>query len=181
MKNTKKGFIGAIGDDLPSLIPIFLGLVIFFSVFLSVFNDYNAKNNIYNLNQEAIEISMELKSDPVIVDHNHFIDKCERIKTTKQWTAFLVDLPLNTEDIESISIDDITDDYKEVVLHSKDSLNNEYYYICGFDINDQEIVYDKLNELEDLDRRVIIYLYPIILQRDTGYSTPARLYVLIWE
>jgi hypothetical protein len=177
----KKGFIGAIGDDLPSLIPIFLGLVIFFSVFLSVFNDYNAKNNIYNLNQEAIEISMELKSDPVIVDHNHFIDKCNKIKTSKKWTAFLVDLPLDTNDFNPISIEQITEDYKEVVLHSKDSSDDEHYYICGFDIGDQDIVYDRIEELEDLQRRVIIYLYPLILQRETGFSTPARLYVLIWE
>lgn len=175
MIRTKKGFIGAIGDDLPSLIPIFLGLVVFFAVFLGTFNDYNDKNKVYTLNQEAIEISMQLKSDPVIVDYQHFKDKCEKINTTKNWNAFLIDLPLDTEDYENISLQEIYNDYQSIVLSSsKNDPSNPDYFIC----NEDE---DNLEQLNDFSKNHINYLYPIILQRDNGFSTTARLYVLIWE
>ncbi len=175
MIKTKKGFIGAIGDDLPSLIPIFMGLVIFFAVFLGVFNSYNAKNKVYNINQEAIEISMQLKSDPVIVNYNHFLEKCGKIKTTKHWDAFLVDLPLDTEYYESISINDISDNgYENFVIKNIDEFNMDNYYICNID-------QDLLDELKDPNKRIINYLYPVTLQRDNGYTTPARLYILIWD
>jgi hypothetical protein len=168
-----KGFIGAIGDDLPSLIPIFLGLVVFFSVFLGVFNDYNAKNRTYTSNQEAIEISMQLKSDPVIVDYTHFNDKCNKIKTTKNWNAFLVDLPLNTDNFEQINLMDVIDNYQNSVITSNvEGIEN--YFIC----NEEQ---ENLDQLKDPSKNPIIYLYPIILQRDNGFSTTARLYVLIWE
>ena len=175
MIKTNKGFIGAIGDDLPSLIPIFLGLVVFFAVFLGTFNDYNAKNKTYTLNQEAIEISMQLKSDPVIVDYDHFREKCDKIKTTKNWNAFLVDLPLDTEYYENISLQEISDNHESIVLSSlKNNPTTPDYYIC----NDEE---ENLEQLKDLSKNHINYLYPIVLQRDNGFSTTARLYVLIWE
>lgn len=171
----KKGFIGAIGDDLPSLIPIFLGLVVFFSVFLSVFNDYNSKNNLFNLNQEAVEISMQLKSDPVIIDHNHFIEKCNLIRTPKNWNAILVDLPLNTNNFKGISLQDLKANYITTGVFSEQdpdnpSINN--YYICN---------QENLENLDLTSDKIISYLYPVTLQRQTGHTSPVRLYVLVWE
>ncbi len=175
MIKNKKGFIGAIGDDLPSLIPIFVGLVIFFAVFLNVFNDYNAKNKLFNLNQEAVEISMQLKSDPVIIDYDHFMEKCENIKTTKKWNAFLVDLPLDTEQFELISLEKITrskNSYEDFVFSEIDpNLNNYNYYMCN----------DNLDEIDIRSHKIINFLYPLTLQRQDGKTSPKRLYIIIWE
>ncbi len=171
----QKGFIGSIGDDLPSLIPIFLGLVVFFSVFLGVFNDYNAKNRVYTLNQEAVEISMQLKSDPVIVDYDHFIEKCNEINTPKNWNAFLVDLPQDTEDFKSITLEDIYNDYQNNVIKITDpTFDSENYFICNEDP-------ENLDQLKDTSKNIINFLYPVVLQNQDGYSTTARLYILIWE
>jgi len=171
----QKGFIGSIGDDLPSLIPIFLGLVVFFSVFLGVFNDYNAKNRVYTLNQEAVEISMQLKSDPVIVGYDHFMEKCNEINTPKNWNAFLVDLPQDTKYFKSITLEDIYNDYKNNVIKIEDTeFVTEYYFIC----NEDE---ENLNQLKDTSKNIINFLYPVVLQNQDGYSTTARLYILIWE
>jgi hypothetical protein len=168
----QKGFIGSIGDDLPSLIPIFLGLVVFFSVFLGVFNDYNQKNKVYTLNQEAVEISMQLKSDPVIVDYDHFMEKCNSIKSTKNWTAFLVGLPLDTDNYQAINIQGITENYQSDVIEHEDEYGNTEHYICN---------YENLDELEDTSKNIINFLYPVVLQKKNGFSTTARLYILIWE
>jgi len=171
----QKGFIGSIGDDLPSLIPIFLGLVVFFSVFLGVFNDYNAKNRVYTLNQEAVEISMQLKSDPVIVGYDHFMEKCNEINTTKNWNAFLVDLPQDTKYFKSITLEDIYKNYQDNVIKIEDTeFVTEYYFICNEDP-------ENLNQLKDTSKNIINFLYPVVLQNQDGYSTTARLYILIWE
>lgn len=170
----KKGFIGSIGDDLPSLIPIFLGLVVFFSVFLNVFNDYNTKNSLFNLNQEAIEISMQLKSDPVIIDYEHFIEKCNTINTTKNWNAFLINLPLNVENFEFINLDTIRTNHQGYVINEEnpDIAGFFNYFICDE---------DNLSEIDITSDKIISYLYPITLQRESGDTSPARLYILIWE
>ena len=168
----QKGFIGSIGDDLPSLIPIFLGLVVFFSVFLGVFNDYNQKNKIYTLNQEAVEISMQLKSDPVIVDYEHFMNKCNSVKSTKNWNAFLVDLPLDTDYYKAINIQGITENYENDVIEYEDDFGNIDHYICNI---------ENLEQLKDPSKNIINFLYPLVLQNKNGFSTTARLYILIWE
>ncbi len=172
MIESKKGFIGAIGDDLPSLTPIFIGLMIFFAVFLNVFNDYNTKNKMYGLNQEAIEISMQLKSDPVIISYDHFIKKCDKINSTKKWMAFLVDLPLNTEDYQYLTLDRFISDRSDYLLFTEDDTGHKNYFICNE---------NNLDYLKDKSIRKIDFLYPITVQRDSGVTTPARLYILIWE
>lgn len=177
MNRKNKGFIGAIGDDLPSLIPIFLGLVVFFAVFLGVFNDYNAKNKVFDLNQEAIEISMQLKSDPVITSYSHFQEKC-KITSKKKWVAFIVDLPLNPEEYQSISLQQLQDNRNSILLSSEDEDGNEDYFIC----HDEKYNADELlNQLKDPLINPINYMYPISLQRDQGYTALSRLYILIWE
>jgi len=175
MFKKNKGFIGAIGDDLPSLIPIFLGLVVFFAVFLGVFNDYNDKNKIYALNQEAIEISMQLKSDPVITSYSHFQERCNNIDSTKKWVAFLVDLPLDAEYYKTISMQDLYSNYE--------NFSHKYYFICADEKYNLEydLEEDILDDLKDYSRNIINYLYPISLQRDQGHTSLARLYILIWE
>jgi hypothetical protein len=172
MIESKKGFIGAIGDDLPSLIPIFIGLMIFFAVFLNVFNDYNAKNKMYGLNQEAIEISMQLKSDPVIISRDHFLEKCNKINSTKRWMAFLVDLPLDTISYQDLTLDGFISDHEDYVLKTIDDSGDLDHFICNENY---------LNDLNDKSIRKIDFLYPITVQRDSGVTTPARLYILIWE
>lgn len=59
----KKGFIGPIGDDLPSVIAIVLALSIFFSALLFSLNVYNQKIENLDLLKGAIEISRTLTVD----------------------------------------------------------------------------------------------------------------------
>ena len=45
----QKGFLGPIGDDLPSLIPIIFGLVIFFAVFNTGFQAFQNKSRDFDV------------------------------------------------------------------------------------------------------------------------------------
>ncbi len=169
-----KGFIGAIGDDLPSLIPIFLGLIIFFSVFLNTYNVYKDNTDLYSLQQEGISISMILKSEPLIPDYDEFERICSKINSTKRWTAFLVDLPMDIEEQKILPPDKDTI-FEEHILHYIDieqDINKEY--LCP---NSE----DNFNELNFTNQNTkLIYMYPITLQKEL-HAVPAKLYVIVWE
>ncbi len=178
MVKNKKGFIGAIGDDLPSLIPIFLGLIIFFAVFLSTYNTYKTNTGLYSLEQEAISISMILKSEPLIPDYNLFMKTCNKVSTTKKWNAFIVDLPLDTNQQEILSINDPDNLYgNQIKIFPEDPATNPpKRYICDDNL---ENLTNLLN-IKDATTKKITYLYPITLQ-DGKFAKPARLYVIVSE
>jgi len=177
-KIKEKGFIGAIGDDLPSLIPIFLGLIIFFSVFLSTYNTYKSNTSLYSLRQEAISISMTIKSEPLISDYNHFQKICNKVSTTKEWNAFITSLPINIElqNQNQIEINNITKLYNtQILTYIEDYQNPDpKRYICKDNLEKLENI---LNT-EDITKKKIVYLYPITLQQGE-YATPAKLYVIV--
>jgi len=174
MVKTKKGFIGAIGDDLPSLIPIFLGLIIFFAVFLSSYNTYKTNTGLYSLEQEAISISMILKSEPLISDYNIFMKTCNKVSTNKKWNAFIVDLPLDVNQQEVLNINNINQLYGQQIKIFIDDPQKKY--IC--DNNLENLTY--ILNINDSITKKITYLYPITLQ-DGKYAKPARLYVVVSE
>ena len=60
-----KGFIGPIGDDLPSLIAVMLALGLFFSGIVVALNTYNQKISSLNLLQGGVDMSRALLSTPV--------------------------------------------------------------------------------------------------------------------
>jgi hypothetical protein len=169
---SNKGFIGTIGDDLPSLIPIFIGLLVFFSVFLNTYNVYKNNTDIYSLQQEAISISITLKENSLIPNYESFNNTCKKINTNKNWSAFIVDLPLNVENITPLDPNNIN-----ILEYTENGYS--YPYICGTvtDPNDLPIVNSDITK--------IIYMYPITIQKqfsnNRSHAVPAKLYIMIWD
>ena len=75
----KRGFIGPIGDDLPSLIPLLLGLVIFFSTFTFAFNAFDARNADFKDDVAVLRISRTLQSNSYIHSFESFSGLCAQI------------------------------------------------------------------------------------------------------
>lgn len=170
MKN-KKGYIGAIGDDLPSLIPIFVGLTIFFAVFLSTYNVYRNNTDLYSLRNDAINISGIIKESPIISDQNQFVKTCQRVKTKYNWNAFLTPLDLNSQNYRGLTVSDL--DEEIILKHWAETGNNPRRLICNL---------EGLNDLKTALRtkNVTVYKYPITVQQQL-YVQPAWLYVLVWN
>jgi hypothetical protein len=80
---SSKGFIGAIGDDLPSLIPIVFALLLFFTVFSATLNNYETKNEEFNQKVKMISISREIKGDSLILSLDQFKGKCNDVRSEK--------------------------------------------------------------------------------------------------
>lgn len=163
----KKGFIGAIGDDLPSLIPIFLGLMIFFSVFLNTYNVYKDNTDLYSLKSEAIAVSAIMKEEPVILNVDSFKKSCDKVNTKYNWNAFLVDFDLNSDNYVSLNKNNL----EENILKEGDG-EEQIFYACDSS--------DITSFLTKTSSEVIIYEYPTTTQKDL-YIKPARLFVVVWD
>lgn len=174
-KKREKGFIGAIGDDLPSLIPIFIGLIIFFSVFLSTYNLYKDKTNLYSLEQEAVIISLTLKEEPIISSYEIFQHQCDLVNTNKNWTAFVTDLDLNSDNHKPIDTSDIKN---SIVAFIDEVSNDENIFICNNKFKDK--VLDTQDNFFQTQNRKIVYMFPITLQED-NFAKTKKLYVIVWE
>lgn len=170
MKNIK-GYIGAIGDDLPSLIPIFVGLTIFFAVFLNTYNVYRNNTDLYSLRNDAINISGIIKENPIISDQNQFIKTCERVKTKYNWNAFVTPLDLNSQNYKGLTVGDLDDE--NIMKHWAETGTNPRKLICNS---------EGLDELKNalLTKDVTVYKYPITVQQQF-YVEPAWLYILVWK
>lgn len=169
MKLNKKGYIGAIGDDLPSLIPIFLGITIFFAVFLNTYNVYKKNTEIYSLKNDAINISGIMKEEPMFTDYNKFMETCNRINTKYNWSAFIINFDLNSMNYKKLTIDEIDE---ELVNHWENP-EDEYKLYCGN------------IELEDLkmalkNKDMIIYRFPASVQQKF-FIEPVWLYIIVWK
>jgi len=164
----KKGYIGAIGDDLPSLIPIFLGLTIFFSVFLTTYNVYRNTTDLYSIKNDAISIAGTIKEDPLFTDYNSFIKICGKINTKYNWNTFVIPLDLNTEQYSGFQVSDI---HEDVFLKQWEDPENGFF--CGN---------QTIDELKDalIKKDVIIYRYPVTVQQKF-FVAPAWLFVAIWR
>ncbi|MDD3178307.1 MAG: hypothetical protein PHR26_02195 [Candidatus ainarchaeum sp.] len=185
MKKKQKGYIGAIGDDLPSLIPIFIGLLIFFSVFLSTYNNYKTETQNFDLHQDAIDISMTLRSEPVIIDYNHFTNICNKVNTNRNWTAFLIDLPQDLDNYNEVDLEFLLtndeDNTQIIVLDENiyDPNSEQNIFYCPNTSKNLDKFKTKV-KTQDEKHKVLVYVYPINLQIEY-HAVPVRLYVAVWE
>jgi len=74
-----RGFIGPIGDDLPSLVPLVFALVIFFASFYQALSVYNTTKGRFGLVDEALRISHALLGDRQIDNYAEFSQLCTSV------------------------------------------------------------------------------------------------------
>jgi hypothetical protein len=78
----EKGYIGSIGDDLPSLIPLLFALLIFFTVFSFTLNIFNEKKTAFEKEFELMQIADSLKYDGYINGFNELSESGDLLPNT---------------------------------------------------------------------------------------------------
>ncbi len=53
----RRGFIGPIGDDIPSIFPIIAGIVLFIATLIYANNEFSSKNDAINLRKAGLDLS----------------------------------------------------------------------------------------------------------------------------
>lgn len=135
----KKGFIGAIGDDLPSLIPIIVALLLFFTIFSITLSSYNEKNLLLRKNMSLMNISRELKGDSLIAGADQFLNNCEKIKFNQYPQNFMVAIYSNETLAEMLNYNEnFLDDFKGVDPNNPEQIEN---FLTGTTSNNEEKAY----------------------------------------
>ncbi|NYZ75351.1 hypothetical protein H0O03_03775 [Candidatus Micrarchaeota archaeon] len=73
----KRGFIGPLGDDIPSIFPIVLGIVIFMGTIVYANGAYNARNADLHLRKTALELSY-MATEKGTLSTQDFRDLCDK-------------------------------------------------------------------------------------------------------
>lgn len=77
-----KGFLGPIGDDLPSLIPLLFALLIFFATFSFSYSTFSQKNTGFQRDIDVLNIARVLKGTNYVSGHTAFVDACNSLNPT---------------------------------------------------------------------------------------------------
>lgn len=188
-----KGFIGSIGDDLPSLIPLFFALMIFFAGLAFVFTSINEKNSQMNIYLDSLTIAKSALGKSNFANHNDFMNTSKDLAVLSNYMFGLISpknnfsIPNNYKDFFVKECNDGT-----IIFNNSFSIP-ENKYSCNASENlylkTSKTVLDKLDDeyRGDLElfieyiktRKYYQYIFPVTLYTSDG-SKVVYLYVLTW-
>ena len=118
MKKTEKGFLGPIGDDLPSLIPLLFALMIFFYVFTITWTAFDERGRAFNDALSAMRVGNTLKGNNYLRGLETFQERCNEAQSLKRIKFMAGLLPLSVgppgipgEKFEGIDIETLESDF----------------------------------------------------------------------
>lgn len=174
----ERGFIGPIGDDLPSLIPLLFGLVMFFAAFTATFSAFDARNAEFNDEIAIMRVSRVMQSTTYIYSHENFRELCGTVGI------------LNVNFVAGIS-DDATNDTKPQDLKPKNLFDVAFFaggqggspasaYVCSNTGKSALKMSDFLTLKQSLDYKVVSRIFPIAVE-DNKVVKPMHLFVVAWK
>jgi hypothetical protein len=188
----EKGFIGAIGDDLPSLIPIIVALLIFFSVFSVALNTYNSQNYSFEKKMGMLSVARLVKGDSLLLSVDQFIERCDQAKMNKYPYNFMIaiygadyDLAEAMNDFKDVRI--ATEEGLDVFLSGETDTGTEPFF-CGYKRAGASEFGIQLSSASAFRTEYTINYYPIAVQTKivlpTGEYTvvvPGIMAMVVWQ
>lgn len=190
---SKKGFIGPIGDDLPSLVPIVVALVIFFSIFTLTLNTYNSKNAFISKQLDMASVAREIKGDSLILGIDQFEKRCSSIQSKRFPYNFIIGIYG-----ADVSLENISYEFAEIALNNYDAYATSNTLISQPNFEDSERIffcaYNRIGsgEFSIEKKKYSLRFYPVAVQQpirvqvggtETEYSLtiPAVMAMVVWE
>ncbi len=104
----ERGYLGPIGDDIPSLIPIIVGMITFFAAFTFTLNEYNQRSASFAADRDTLIIANSLKGDSYLSSFSEFDLACNGLRVrglnhvaviveSTQWNKVLQDAQQNPD------------------------------------------------------------------------------------
>lgn len=194
LKNKKcsKGYIGPIGDDLPSLIPLIFALTIFFATFTNTMTQFEKKNTLLDQDLEVLKIARVMKGNGYYSSADQFQKACQLVRTNDVYFMALItplpspDEPYNFSIFEESGTDLVPKDLSsssEILLFD-DPLTDPKPYLCP-----------PYEELENYrvpfsgslfkEAKMIQRNFPIAVETENNlgftYVQAAQLVVIVWR
>jgi hypothetical protein len=165
-----KGFIGPVGDDLPSLTPLIFGLLMFFGAFTTAFTSFDQRNSDFSSDIEVLKISKQLESNGYIYSFENFKDLCNQINSTN--IKFMA--AITSEAFERLDKRTIF----EVGFYGSE---NKFY--CT-NVESASKMPEKFNDIIDIpslsQKKVVSRVIPIVVE-DNKIAKPMHLMVIAWK
>ncbi len=194
----RKGFLGPIGDDLPSLIPLLFALVIFFSTFTFAFKVFDDRNQDFDDDLTVLRISRVLKTNGYINSFENFEELCQSLGITHlNFRAGLTNAETAREQYINDYLGGNESEYKRldifsIKFYTIDEGGETKIFECtdvesdpedGID-NDRDGEVDEERENLTLESAVgktlITRVYPVVLE-DNRIVKPMHLVVIAWR
>ena len=168
-----KGFIGPIGDDLPSLIPLIFGLVMFFSAFTSTFTAFDSRTTEFNQDISAMKVTRIMQSNNYIYSFDNFSELCSDVGIVNlSYVAGITDQAINPSA-------GLPDNLFEIRFFENDS--GKFFSCSNTEAgNFMELVSDYLPMETALNRKVVSRIIPIVVE-DNKIVKPMHLVVIAWK
>ncbi len=166
----KKGYLGPIGDDLPSLIPLMFALVIFFSSFYMTVNTYNDRTIDFENDIAVVQISASLRGTGFVSSLTEFEKSCNALNIRQPFfSAGLTELDkeINIFDLDSEYIPDGGNLFK--CSNTNETLTQEKAF--------------------SLNSKVVSRIYPLVMEKnftdgrgnEKSIVIPVKLIVVAWK
>lgn len=164
-----KGFVGPIGDDLPSLVPLIFSLIIFFASFSSAFDVFVRSKEQFGAAVLITDIAASIAGDHFITDVDEFYASCDKVSVPGLfYKAGLVELK---EDFSYLDIRKFVNE-------------NEGAYKIGTDILACPLTIDSDAKLREHSDVTVLFL-PVVFQDSSVASglasRPMLLVVVVWH
>ncbi|MFH0714828.1 MAG: hypothetical protein V1847_03185 [Candidatus Diapherotrites archaeon] len=172
----KTGFIGPIGDDLPSLIPLVFALVVFFAAFQSALSTFDSKNASFADDLDALKVARILRGSGYWVSQPEFAKACDIVNVRAiRFEAGITELNVRLFD----SYGNISNRRELYLPHD---LETDAQYFCS---NVKDLKDISLSELQK-EGKVLIRIYPIVIEVNRPHNLgiivkPVQLVVISWR
>ena len=168
-----RGFVGPIGDDLPSLIPLLLGLVIFFSTFTLAFSAFDARNTDFRDDIAVLRISRTLQSNSYIYSWENFHQLCSQIDVLNiKYVAGI------TDKIVQANPDDPPAQLYDLEFFSNGT--NRFYCSSTEPSAGGKTISEFITQKGASERKIVTRVFPIVVE-DSKIVRPMHLVVIAWK
>jgi len=205
--NSFKGFIGSIGDDLPSLVPLFFALMIFFAALAFAFTTINNRNATINTYIDSLTIARSALGSGAYYNLTDFLNSQKQIVTMSNYFYGLIYLSpsesttnnfedvFSNEELKSVFIQECSDnaiylptDSSSGIKISKDGVkkpgqpcdDGNAFFVASSSVSEAIDSGNLQSLLQDIKhKKYFYYLYPVTLLTPNGYLV-VYLMVMVW-
>lgn len=171
-----RGYLGPIGDDIPSLIPIIVGLITFFGAFTYTLNEYNQRSQSFAADRDSLVIANALKGDSYLSSAKEFAAGCKGLRVRGlDYLAVVVD-STQWKKIAEQATNNSTNKLSLIVDHIYPLENDPL--ICSAGLPEPVTQSDLANIIDN--RQFIVLSFPVAVESPLAV-VPATLVVITWR
>jgi hypothetical protein len=170
----KRAFLGPIGDDLPSLIPLLFALVMFFSTFTYAFNVFEGRNSSFSDDLAVLKMGTTLKSNGYIETAEAFYRRCANIGPARlNYLAAVTDAATAKEEFIARELGNDASLYSGI----------DVYFLVPYKVASLPLSCTSLEEWQPpplAAENLIVRSFPVVVE-DNKVVKPMHLVVVAWR